>query len=302
MGYANLNWNVNREMKEKFLLGLAPVAIFTYKRFEHTKRTIEALLENVYAKDTIVYIFSDGPRNKEDVNDIEKVRAYLHKIKGFKSVIIIEREKNIGLAKNIIDGVTRIVNKHGKIIVVEDDIVTSKYFLMFMNDALELYKNDERIMEVSGYMHPIKTDDLDEVYFIKESFCWGWGTWKRSWKYFKKNTDELIRTFTDEDIYKFNMDGSTGEWKEVLLNHEGKIDTWAVFWGISMFLQDGLCVVSKIPLSENIGFDGSGVHKVTDKTFAIPVVNKKVNNFPVGDEIIECKMARERIKRFFETI
>ncbi len=131
---------------------LAPIILFTYNRPWHTRQTIEALQKNLYADKSRLIILSDGPKTEIDVPKVQKVREYIKTVKGFRSIEIIEREKNWGLANNIIDGVTRIINEYGKIIVLEDDIVTSPYFLKFMNEALEFYKDEERVMHISGYM------------------------------------------------------------------------------------------------------------------------------------------------------
>ncbi|MDD4082332.1 MAG: glycosyltransferase [Sphaerochaetaceae bacterium] len=158
-------------------MGFAPIVLFVYSRLDHTKRTVEALKNNLLADESNLIIFSDAPKNEKSKKAVEEVRKYIHSIKGFKSVKIIERKNNVGLANSIIDGVTKVVNKYGKIIVLEDDLVTSKYFLNFMNDSLELYKNESKVISISGYTYPV--GGLAETFFIKGTDCWGWATWKR---------------------------------------------------------------------------------------------------------------------------
>ena len=140
----------------------APIVLFVYNRIEHTKITIEALKNNIYADESDLYIFSDGPKNEGAFEKVNEIRKILRNISGFRNVYIIEREKNYGLADNIISGVTEIVNKYKKVIVLEDDIVTSKYFLKFMNDSLDRYENNNEVMSVSGYISPIKSDNLPD--------------------------------------------------------------------------------------------------------------------------------------------
>jgi len=182
----------------------APIVLFTYNRPWHTRRTIEALQKNHLASESVIFIFSDGPKTEEDEPKVEEVRKFLKTIQGFKQIEIIEREKNWGLAKNIIDGVTKVVNEYGKVIVLEDDIVTSPSFLKFMNEALNRFEDKEKVMHISGYMYPIKTEGLPDTFFIKPTSCWGWATWKRAWKFFERNPQKQINSLTKDQIKDFN--------------------------------------------------------------------------------------------------
>jgi len=171
----------------------APIVLFVYNRPRHTRQTIEALRKNELAGESDLFIFSDAPKNEEMEEKVKEVREYIKNIDGFKKVTVIEREENRGLAKSIIEGVTKIVKEHGRVIVLEDDIVTSPYFLRFMNDALEFYKGQERVMHISGYVYPIETDGVDDTYFVKPASCWGWATWGRAWSSFKKDASIYLK-------------------------------------------------------------------------------------------------------------
>jgi hypothetical protein len=220
-------------MKNK---NLAPIVLFVYNRPWHTKQTIEALQKNELASESELFIYSDAPKNKKAEEKVKKVREYIKNIDGFKKITIIEREKNWGLANNIINGVTEIVNKYGKIIVLEDDLVTSPYFLRFMNEALEFYKHNEKVMHISGYMFPVFNDDLEDTFFIKPTTCWGWATWDRAWKYYKKDVDYYLKIFDKKMIYDFNLNNSYKYFDQIIQNKEGKINTWAIFWYASCLL------------------------------------------------------------------
>ena len=159
----------------------APIVLFVYNRLEHTRKTVEALRDNVFASDSILFIISDGPKTKDDVFSVNQVRKYIQTINGFQTVHIIKRKHNYGLARNIITGVTTIINQYGKIIVLEDDIVTSKFFLRYMNEALTKFEHTSDVMSVSGFMAPIDKSGLPRTFFMPWFECWGWGTWKRSW-------------------------------------------------------------------------------------------------------------------------
>ena len=188
--YAELVWDYDEVAHKNFTRNLAPIVMFTYNRLEHTQKTIAALKENIYAEDSELYVFSDGEKNEAVKESVDKVRAFLHQVDGFKMISIIERERNLGLAENIMSGVTDILNKHGKIIVLEDDMVTSKYFLKYMNDALNIYEDNKDVIEISGYMYPISNkDDLPQTWFLyKYADCWGWATWKDRWDLFERDT------------------------------------------------------------------------------------------------------------------
>jgi hypothetical protein len=239
---------------------LAPIVLFVYNRPWHTRQTVEALQKNELANESELFIYSDGPKNENAVAKVAEVREYIKTIDGFKKITIIERDKNWGLANNVIDGVTKIVNEYGKIIVLEDDLVTSPYFLRFMNEALEFYKDEEKVWHISGWNYPIETDGLDDVFFWRLMNCWGWATWADRWQNYEKNTDRLISEFTLADIQRFNLDGVENFWSQVLLNRDDMIDTWAIYWYATIFKNNGLCLNPTVSFVSNVGHDGSGVH------------------------------------------
>ena len=184
----------------------SPIVLFVYSRPWHTQQTVEALLKNELASESELFVFCDGAKSNasaEDKQNINEVRNYIRSIKemcpshstgcSFKSVIIYESNNNKGLADSIISGVTEIVNKYGKIIVVEDDIVTSPYFLRYMNDALNFYVDNKSIFSVNSF-NPIPPDFIKtDVFTLKFMHCWGWSTWSDRWKFFeKKNRGNLF--------------------------------------------------------------------------------------------------------------
>ncbi len=179
---------------------LAPIVLFVYNRPDHTRRTIEALQCNALAAQSELFVFSDGPNRAIDREKVSEVRDYLKGVSGFQRVVVKESEINRGLAISIIEGVSDIVNEHGRIIVLEDDIVTSPYFLYYMNDALERYAHEDRLMHVSGYMYPVDPKGLGDAFLCQIPSPWGWGTWQRAWRFFKKDAEETYRLFADSSI------------------------------------------------------------------------------------------------------
>jgi hypothetical protein len=257
---------------------------------------MEALQKNELASESELFIYSDAPKAEQDQEKVQGVRDYIQSIGGFKKITIIEREENWGLANSIIDGVTEIVNRYGKIIVLEDDIVTSSYFLRYMNDALDYYQETETVMHVSGWNYPINTDDLPETIFLRGASCWGWATWSRAWQFFDKNPQKLSETFTKEDRYKLDYDGTAGMWSQVMGNLSGKLNTWAVFWYVSVFKNNGLCLHPIKSLVTNIGHDSSGTHCGASDMYSNLLSNNLVTQF--SDEITENTITMDRIKRF----
>jgi len=279
---------------------LSPIVLFTYNRPWHTIQTVEALKKNELAQESELFIFSDGWKNEDDKPKVLEVRDYLKTIDGFKNVTIIEKDKNWGLANNIIDGVSKIVNEYDKVIVLEDDLMTSPYFLKYMNEALKRYKDEEKVMHISGYMYPIKKERLPDTFFLKPTSCWGWATWKRAWKYFERNPEIQINLLNKKQKKDFNLNDSYDYWFQVELNYKGKLYTWAIFWYLSVYLQCGLSLHPRDSLVKNIGIDGSGVHVGKAPEFEVELSMKNSWEFP--DIIEEQQLARQRLEEFFWSI
>ena len=241
---------------------LAPIVLFCYNRPWHTQQTLDALALNELASASDLIVYCDGQKDESDdktLQAISETRNVIKSEKRFQSITIVESEINKGLAKSIIEGVTEVVNRYGRIIVLEDDIVTSPGFLTYMNDALKVYQEEEKVMHISGYMYPVKKK-LSETFFIRPTSCWGWGTWKRSWDYFEKDVDNQIKLIEQKRGWKeFTFNFSYPSFKDQLfLNKEGKLNTWAIFWQATVFLKRGVSLHPYPSLVQNIGLDGSG--------------------------------------------
>lgn len=279
---------------------LAPIVLFTYNRLWHTQKTIQALKNNELASESELIIYSDGAKNKSAYESVSQVRDYVETIDGFKKVTIISREKNWGLANSIIDGVTQTIKMHGKVIVLEDDLVTSPFFLRYMNDALEFYKDENHVMHISGYVYPIDNKNLNDTFFIKPDTCWGWATWDRAWKYFKKDTNYFLNIFSKKMIRDFNLNGSCDHFKQIKANKNGRIDTWAIFWYASTYLQNGLSLHPSQSFVSNIGHDGNGVHCLKTSIYDVDLVTNYSITF--SNQIKEDKMARVLLENYYNSI
>tara|TARA_R110002167_G_C12703530_1_gene653997 strand:+ start:3655 stop:5199 length:1545 start_codon:yes stop_codon:yes gene_type:complete len=241
----------------------APIIVFVYNRLDHTQKTIKALQNNYLAKDSDLFVYSDAAAKAAENSNVEQVRRYIHSVKGFKSVSIIEQTSNKGLAESVITGVTNVVNKYGKVIVLEDDLVTAPNFLTYMNDALTKYEKETQVFSISGYSYCPKI--ADSTYFLKLTTSWGWATWDRKWKYFEKNSIELSDYLKNKrNKYKFDYDNSYKFSNFISLK-----TTWALYWYFSSYKNDGLTLYPRNSLVQNIGFDGSGVHSTGQNDKAI---------------------------------
>ena len=241
---------------------LAPVIMFVYNRLDSVEQTIENLKRNELAEQAELFIFSDAAKKESQVENVSLVRNYIHKIDGFKSVHIIEAEKNKGLAKSVITGVTEIINEKGKVIVVEDDLITSPQFLTFMNDALDFYEDEKKIWSISGYQFPFELPETytKSLYAAYRSSSWGWATWKDRWE----TIDWEVKDYSS---YKYNplriakfCKGGTDLDKMLRYQMQGKIDSWAIRWCYNQCKQDKYTIYPVKSLVNNIGTDGRGTH------------------------------------------
>ena len=279
----------------------APIILFTYRRLATLKKVITSLNKNKLSKKTEIYIFSDGYKNLEDKQDVLKVRKYLNTIGKFKKVKLFFRKKNIGLAKNIIQGTTKILSLKKKGIILEDDIIVSVNFLIFMNLCLEKFKEEKKIWHINAWNYNIKNiKSKEDVFYWRGMHCWGWATWLDKWKHYEKNPKKLLNTFTDKDIKKFNYDGNYNFWQQVIRNYKLKINSWAIFWYATIHKNKGLCVSPRESLTFNIGNDNYASNTLksydTNDTYCVKKLHKK-SSFRFQTELSENIEIYNQIKR-----
>ncbi|MGI6223603.1 MAG: glycosyltransferase [Prevotella sp.] len=241
-------------------MSLAPILLFAYNRPAHVRECITSLLRNAEAAESELFVFSDGPRSHTDAEAVDEVRQYVQQVEGFKKVHLIERGENCGLANNIITGVTDIVNRYGRVIVLEDDLVVAPYFLKFMNEALDMYADEERVGHIQACDF-IKDDRLPYTFFIKWTGSWGWATWKRAWKHFNPDGGYLLNQLKKRHLsHRFDFNGAYGFTRMLRHQVEGKNNSWAIRWNASLFLDDILSLNVGRSLVKNTGMDGSGTN------------------------------------------
>jgi hypothetical protein len=274
----------------------APIALFVYNRPDHTRRTINYLQKNLLAAESRLFIFCDGAKTEADAASVEAVRQLAKQTTGFNAVKVIERKQNLGLANSIIAGVTQLVAEYGKVIVFEDDLLSSPHTLQFFNDGLERYAKEEQVMHLGAYMFDLKDKNLPETFFFRAAFSWGWATWARAWYHFEPDVDKLIAQFDKQKIDRFSINHSMNFWKQMLDFKAGRNNSWAIRWYASIFLKGGLTLNPLHSLVHNIGHDGTGTHSNVENTYQVQIAQKRVTYFP--DVITEDKKAYEAIKYF----
>ena len=242
---------------------IAPIVLFVYNRPFHTERVIQALQKNFLASESDLYVFADGAKENESpdsVTRIHEVRKLINKIHGFNSVTVYESKINQGLSVSITAGINRVLENHDRIIVFEDDIIAHPNFLSFCNQALDIYEADENVFAISGYSFPLK-GKLSSTYFLRTGAVWGWGTWKRSWKYFTMDSGRLLLEIESTGRKsEFDFNDNYPFYELLKKHHEGKVSSWDVCWYATIFLKNGLTLYPGKSLTENIGMDGTGTH------------------------------------------
>lgn len=292
-------------------MNLAPIVLFAYNRIGHLQKTIQALKENKLASDSDLIIYSDGPKdNKNSQIEVSEVRNYLQKVCGFKNIILIESKKNNGLARSVIQGVTDVVNRYGKAIVLEDDLETSPDFLRFMNEALQKYFTEEQVMQISGHMFNVTLNAEHDGVFLPFTNSIGWATWKRAWDLFDPLMSGYEKIRKNEVLkYRFNLEGTYNYTRMIEMQLEEKIDSWAIRWYLSVFLNNGMVLYPVKSLIKHIGFDEKGTHatsanavyaqycsRILSSEISFPSVELDVRSYHRVKLCLSSKIKSNRIK------
>lgn len=239
----------------------APIVIFCYRRPEHLRRTLESLLRCDGFDASPVIVYGDGPRNSDDDRAVEKTREIAKLLLGSRAEYHF-RDKNAGLAASVLEGVSDVVSRFGRVIVLEDDLEIAPGFLTYMNQALECFSDKNEVWQVSGYMFDVpELKTRPNVIFLPIIVSWGWGTWERAWKQFDPLATGWDQTIIDNDLkHRFNLYGAYDYSTMLRRQMLGSIDSWAIRWYWTVFKNKGLTVFPPVTLVRNHGLDGSGTH------------------------------------------
>ncbi|PKO55577.1 MAG: glycosyl transferase [Betaproteobacteria bacterium HGW-Betaproteobacteria-13] len=296
--------------------GRAPVALFVYNRPNHTRLTLAALQANALAAETPLYIFVDAPRDEATRADHSAVLECLRDVQGFASVTVIRRERNLGLARSIIDGAGMLCSRHGRVIVLEDDLITSPHFLRYMNEALERYADDELVGCISAYMYPVKVPvGMPDTLLLPFPMSWGWGTWSRAWQLFEADGQKLVHQLAARGLTNGFDRVGPGNFMRMLNDQiAGRNNSWFIRWHASLFLAGKLTLAPARSTIHNIGLDGTGVHcsswrfdpyrvcPVTEPlvvsptpSVLVPAFDRALRNFFIKSKILRYVNALDRL-------
>ena len=275
---------------------LAPIVLFTYSRPDHTRKLLDSLAANEEAKESLLYIYCDGPKegaSDEVIRKIIETRLLVKVESRFHQVIIVEKQQNKGLANSIIHGVTEVINSHGKVIVLEDDLVLSKYFLYYMNNSLDRYKTNERVGQIGACNFFACGDKYDETFFIPIPDCWGWATWKDRWDHFNPNAIELLEQLKQAKLEgKFNVYDSCDMIGMLKSQIEGRVSSWAIRWQAVCVLNNWLTLYPNPSVTNHIE-SSEATHESSNITPPLFTTKPKLNTIAV----VEKKKVIKAMKR-----
>lgn len=236
---------------------LAPIVLFTYSRPQHTQDILDSLTQNKESKDSVIYIYCDGPKEHCSVETIEKikaVRSICQNENRFRKVNVIVQPENKGLANSIINGVTEVVNNHGSAIVLEDDLILSPYFLYYMNDSLNRYEHNKEVGQIGACNFFACGNKFPDNFFIPIPDCLGWATWKNRWEKFNPDSAELLDLLNSqpEKLNTFNAYGSYDFISMLKMQKENKVSSWAIRWQAVCVLNGWKALYPNLAMSNHV--------------------------------------------------
>ena len=242
-------------------MSTTPIALFTYNRAEHTARVLNSLANCARLDECSLHIYCDAPGRTEHAADVEASRAVVREQAPKFNATVIERDTNFGLARSIVDGVTDLCDRYGRVIVLEDDLVLSPSFLDFMLQALDRYADEKNVYQVSGYMFPIDQPNDADAFFLPLITTWGWATWRRAWEIFDWDASDALEKLKDPSLRRrFDLQ-NTYPYTVMLENQlKGQTQSWGILFWWQVFKANGLALHPRESLVWNGGFDSTGTN------------------------------------------
>ena len=271
------------------------IAVFAYNRPEKLEACLKSLLRSEESKQLDIWIFQDGEKSGfQDVNHHKTTEV----IKGFTKIRDIHLQQantNLGLQESIILGINHVFEKFSRIIVIEDDLILSTSFIKFCLNYLDIYENDSRVASIHGYAYPIENSS-NRPYFLQGADCWGWATWKDRWNHFEPDAKKLLNNLKRKKLeYKFDLNGSVGYSNMLYRQSIGKLNSWAIRWHASMYLENRVTLYPPQSLIRNDGMDGSGTNLKATDVFETEL--GKFDNFDVYVEpFVSTKILKSLIR------
>jgi hypothetical protein len=277
----------------------APIILFVYNRPEHTRQTVASLQACDLARESHLYVFADGPKSPADAPGVQAVRQFLQSVVGFAGVTVAAREENRGLARSVISGVTEVLQKHGRAVVLEDDLVFARNYLQFMNDALDAYRGSKHIFSVSGYSYPlpVPADFTDDVYLLPRASSWGWATWRDRWEQADWEVADYPQFLLSQSVQDGFAEGGRDLVYMLQKQQRGRIDSWAVRWSYAHYKHGAYCLFPAKSKVHNTGNDKSGTHSPRTTRFRTEVSGAPYRLTP--DPKVDPRLVRS-LQQFFE--
>ena len=280
---------------------LSPVVIFAFNRPKHLSRLLDSLSQNMEFAESELYIYVDGPRNNADLKLVEETREVAKQFSGVNVKSLVIREENLGLGKSLKTGVTELLFKHDKVIVLEDDLIVTDFFLKYMNTGLNKYQHESRVASIHGYCFGFD-EPIREPFFLKGADCLGWATWKDRWQSIDWDPKALMAKIKEQSLIReFNLDGSHSYYSALEGESKKGFHSWAIYWHASMFSQGRLTLFPGTSLIEYAGADGSGTHVVENSDFWKTEISVE-SDWKFPEIISESVAAREQIIGYYNRI
>lgn len=276
----------------------APLVIFSFNRPNKIKKLFKSLKKNRLSKFSKIYIFQDNFKLEKDKKNIEQNIHFFKCLKGFKKIKFILRKKNYGFYKNFYSGLNYFFKYEKKGIILEDDLIVSRYFLNYMNDALNKYESNKKLWHISGWNYDIKIQNKYDAYFGKHISSWGWATWRDRFLKYEKEPQKLLK-WTNKQIRKFNLNDSYNFYSQIIRNNIGAIDTFAIFWYATIFKNKGFTLFPKKSLVINNGIGKDATHTKKTNFFINHKISQK-KSFIFPDEVIEDTIISKKIENYFK--
>ena len=277
----------------------APIVLFVYNRPDLTLSTLQHLSRNKEAKESTLYVYCDGPKagaSTEQLQLVKQVREIVHREPWCGRVIVLEAEQNKGLATSVIDGVTEVISKHGKVIVLEDDLTVSPFFLQYMNDGLHRYEHAEKVLAVHGYLYPftIPANYKPSTFLVHDPGSLGWGTWSRAWSKFERDTDKVIEQIKAKGLKAaFDFWGANPFFRMLHQHKHGKVSSWAIRWRATAYLYDMLTLDPVKSLVRHDGNVAAATHHFKEEDWLYTEIYQQP--VPVEDIPVENNLPMERV-------
>lgn len=235
-----------------------PVALFIFKRPEHTRRVFDAIRR---AQPRQLFVFADGPRSSQEAVLCSETRAILNRVDWPCEIVTDYSDTNMGLRRRLVSGINAVFERVEEAIFLEDDCLPDPTFFRYCAELLDRYRNEPRVMHISGdcftrnHLHT-------SYYFTRYAHVWGWASWRRAWEQYDAAmagwNDPAIRA---DLLARCSSDQERAFWAMILPDvQSGRIGTWDYQWAFALLRANALAINPRVNLIRNIGFGSGATH------------------------------------------